>query len=153
MVFLNKIYFERVTIFTKSPRFLKSVTKTVPNVIKEATLHRHNKRSLYHILVKNINIPPRHYALIWLYMIMIVTITKLDQWIRLSRKKWIRNIYQRGFFPYKKNTCSFMVRNSLPKHSISEVPHKFPSLLREYKLWVTSVMFIYSFKTNAKPAS
>ena len=38
MVFLNKIYFERVTIFTKSPRFLKPVTKTVPNVIKEATL-------------------------------------------------------------------------------------------------------------------
>ena len=87
MVFLNKIYFERVTIFTKSPRFLKPVMKTVPNVIKEATLHRHNKRSLYHILVKNINIPPRHYDLIWLYMIMIVTITKLDQWIRLSRKK------------------------------------------------------------------
>lgn len=87
MVFLNKIYFERVTISTKSPRFLKPVTKTVPNVIKEATLHRHNKRSLYHILVKNINIPPRHCDLIWLYMIMIVTITKLDHWIRLSRKK------------------------------------------------------------------
>ena len=33
---------------------MKPVTKTLPNAIKEATLHRHNKRSLYLTLVKNI---------------------------------------------------------------------------------------------------
>ena len=35
---------------------------------------------------------------------MTVIITKLDHWIRLSRKNLTRNINQSGFFPYKKYT-------------------------------------------------
>ena len=54
----NKIYFILVKIFTKSLRFVTPATKTITNEIKVATPLRHNKTSLYHILVKNINTHP-----------------------------------------------------------------------------------------------
>ena len=70
-------------MFTKNSRFVKLVTKTVSNAIKEATLHRHNE-SLYHILVKNINTQPRSYNLIGLYVKICVTIGKLVNWKEIN---------------------------------------------------------------------
>ena len=64
-----------------------------------------------------------------------------------------QNKTQSGFFAYKKYTSLCGEEFTAQKFSISQVPHKFPSLLREYKLWVTCVMYIYSFKTNVKLAS
>lgn len=59
MEFSNKINYKLVKMFTKNPRFVKPVSKTVTNAIKEATLQTHNN-SLYNILLENINIPPSH---------------------------------------------------------------------------------------------
>ena len=57
MAFSNKINYKLVEMFSKNPRFVKPVTKTVTNAIREATLQRHNN-SLYNILVENVYIPP-----------------------------------------------------------------------------------------------
>ena len=48
----------------------------------------------------------------------------------------MRNIFQTGFFLIK-NTHYFVARTSQHKNLKWEVPRKFPTLQREYKLWVT----------------
>ena len=48
------------------------------------------------------------------------------------KEKLIRNIFQTGFFPHKK--IHITLWQGLHKW---EVPRKFPTLLRQYKLWVT----------------
>ena len=65
-------------------------------------------------------------------MKIVVTVRKLDNW----KEKLIRNIFQTGFFLIK-NTHYFVARTSQHKNLKWEVPRKFPTLLREYKLWVT----------------
>ena len=65
-------------------------------------------------------------------MKIVVTVRKLDNW----KEKLIRNIFQSGFFPSKKYTLICGEDFTERKVLVSEVLHKFPSLLREYKLWV-----------------
>ena len=65
-------------------------------------------------------------------MKIIVTLRKLDNWKEKNNLKY----KSEWIFFLIKNTHYFVVRTSQHKYIISEVPYKFSSQLREYKLWV-----------------